>query len=601
MRTFNRQLILLITICIVILGGVFGCAVTENKPQLLTYYELVNNVLEFKKPFHNGSFIPSSNSDSAHHDFSGNIALSSIEMKIRPKIKSQKDIIRDPKIFPGVTLSFFSHQGDLVPVTRGVITPKPEQANNSYWEIIVQPGKTWSEPEDIGWSRASFPFALMNSQENETHNGIGMFLFNEREVSAVYFQIVIQTTPWLIREHFIAWGRIPAKYDRTPIVNLKALKKSYEIEKKNKLPIAEWSVLEQKVDKGNLSGFEGNMREFQKVISAIVFDDVIYYKPCKTKFGDYPYTQNMRFGIWSVTKSVGPGLGMLRLAQKYGTRVFDLKIKDYVDITANHNGWEDVTFGDALNMATGIGDKTGKGIGMLADYGSISPYYRDFALRAFSAEEKLSFISKSGNYPWGPGEFVRYRDRDMFILGAAMNKFLKLMEGPNMDIWEMIAEEVFKPIHIYHAPMNRTIEPDGNLGLPLMAWGWYPSLDDLAKVAGLLHRRGNFNGQQLLHFEKTNDLFSTKGSLGGKINWDYGERRYKCAFHYLPFPDQSGELMYLPYMEGWLGNLVLLMPNNITGIKISKAYPYTSNTDPTNPTPMAKVGNRLKPFYQWAQ
>lgn len=581
--------------------SIFGCAATQEEPQLVSYSKFANNTLVFEKPLHNSVFMPSINSSPAQHSFSGELELSSFEMKTKPKIRSKKDIVGDPKIFPGVTLSFFSHEGDLVPMTRDVITPKTDQANNSYWQILVQPGKVWSELGDNGWSRASFPFALTHSFEHETHNGIGMFLFNETQVSAIYFQIITQTTPWLIPEHFIAWGGIPAKYTPTHIANLKELKEIYEIEKKNKFPIAEWSVLEQKVGKEKLSGFKGKMRDSQIVTSAIVFDGVLYYKPVKTKYGEYPYPQNMRFGIWSVTKSVGPGIGMLRLAEKYGKQVFDHKIKDYVDIKADHNGWEEVTFGDALNMATGIGDKTGKGRGMFADYGSISPHYRDFFIRALSAREKLNTISKSGNYPWGPGEVVRYRDRDMFILGAAMDNYLKSKEGPNADIWKMIAEEVFKPIQIYHAPTARTIEPDGSLGLPLMAWGWYPSLDDLAKVTDLLHRKGNHKGQQLLHYEKTEDLFSTRGSLGGKRDWDYGERRYKGAFHYCPFPDQTGELMYLPYMGGWLGNIIMLMPGNITGIKISNAYPYTENTDPGNPTSMAKIGNRIKPFNQWDQ
>ena len=36
--------------------------------------------------------------------------------------------------------------------------------------------------------------------------------------------------------------------------------------------------------------------------------------------------------------------------------ILELKIKDYVTVTAAHDGWERVTFADALNMATGIGD-----------------------------------------------------------------------------------------------------------------------------------------------------------------------------------------------------------------------------------------------------
>ena len=64
----------------------------------------------------------------------------------------------------------------------------------------------------------------------------------------------------------------------------------------------------------------------------------------------------MRHGVFSVTKSLGAAVALLRLAQTYGDQVFDLKIKDYVTVTATHDGWERVTFADALNMATGIGD-----------------------------------------------------------------------------------------------------------------------------------------------------------------------------------------------------------------------------------------------------
>jgi CubicO group peptidase (beta-lactamase class C family) len=584
-------------------GFVSGCAVTPDAPQSIAFSKFIDDSLPFEKPLPNSSYMPSNNSTVAHHNFSGNVILSSIEMKIKPKIRSKKNIVGDPKMFPAVTLNFFFHKGDLVPVTRDIIFPDADRANNSYWQIIIQPGSTWSEPGDNGWSRASFPFALMNSLENETHNGIAMFLYTETEMSAVYFQIVTQTTPWLIREHFSAWGKIPAKYVRKDIRNLKALKTAYENEINTKFPVAEWSRLEQQFGNRKLSGFEGKLRRYEKITSAILINDILYYKPCETKFGIYPYTLNMRFGIWSVTKSVGPGLGMLRLAQKYGPKVFDLKIKDYVEINSNHDGWKEVTFEDALNMATGIGDRTNSNRkGIYADYGSdISPYKLEWTFSALSAKDKIKVISKSAKYPWGPGKKARYSDRDMFILGAAMDGFLKSKEGSKADIWNMITEEVFKPIHIYHAPINRTIETDGSPGLPLMAWGWYPTLDDLAKISRLLHQKGNYKGKQILHYEKTKSFFSIQGSLGAGHNWDYGERRYKNAFHYIPFPALTGKMIYLPYMSGWRGNTVLFMPGNMTGITISNAWPTTHTYDPENPTPIAKVCNRIKPFTQWDQ
>jgi len=60
--------------------------------------------------------------------------------------------------------------------------------------------------------------------------------------------------------------------------------------------------------------------------------------------------------------------------------------------------------------------------------------------------------------------------------------------------------------------------------------------------------------------------------------------------------------MYLPYMSGWIGNKVLLMPGNMTGIRISNAWPAPDEDQQAagDPTPMAKVGSRLKPFLPWA-
>lgn len=588
--------IVFIVFCLVLCAGMVGIASAAAEREHITNKELADTGYVPSEPVQNANYLPVGEAGAAHHAFSGALVLSATEMKVKPDFKARKVLGKDPQIFPGAALQFYSYNDDLVPVTQEVITPSPELSNNSYWELVVQPGKVWSEPGDNGWSRASFPFGLMHSLENETHNGIATLLFNENSVSAARFQIVTQTAPYYIATHFIAWGQIPASYDRTPIENLDNLKSAWADEKANRFPMAQWSVLEKKVGKDKLAGFEGKMSPEYLVWSALVYDGVLYYKPCKTPYGDFPFLGNMRLGVWSLTKSIGPGIGMLRLAQKFGPYVFNLKIKDYVDLSPSHNGWDQVTFGDALNMATGIGGGTNTA------HSSMGVDYLDKTYDAWyttpSAEEKLKKVSETGNYPWGPGEVARYRDRDMFTLGAAMDAFLKAMEGPDADIWKMIAEEVFKPIHIYHAPTTRTIERDGKLGLPLMAWGWFPNLDDVAKVADLLHKRGNYQGNQILNLERTTALFSTSGSFSQNRNWEYGARRYKMAFHYMPYPDYTGKIMYCPYASGWIGNKILLMPGNMTGIRMSNAWPAPDEDQnaAADPTSMAKVAGRLRPF-----
>lgn len=555
---------------------------------------------EIAGPIPNAAFLPAGEQAPAKAPFAGTLVIEPTSMQMEPALDNASVMGRDATMFPGVELEFFSHDGELVPVVRDVITPQDDMAKNSFWQIIVQPGRVWSEPGDDGWSRASFPFALMNRLETDTHNGVATFLYSDGKVTDVTFQITQQTAPYYIATHFKAWGSLPASYQPTERGAYEEARLAYAVELDDRLPEAPWEELATGSAANALEGFAGEGDEFL-VMSALVNDGTIYYQPSQTSQGPYPYPERMRFGVWSITKSVGPALGMLRLAEKYGDWVFDLELIDYLDINPPHDGWEGVTFGDALNMATGLGGSTVKANpnDMYVDYdfgGSYDTWYR-----ARSEEEKVKELEKVGNYPWGPGLVARYRDRDMFALGVAMDAFLKSVEGDDADIWNMIADEVFEPIGIHHAPVNRTFEEGGKLGQPIMAWGWYPNLDDLAKVAKLLQSRGEHGGEQLLHRARTEALFSADGTLDqGPANaTKYGAPRYKMGYHYVPFRSGADkELRYIPFMSGWIGNRVVPLPNGMTAIRISRAWPAPEEVQAAveDPSSMIEAANRLEPF-----
>ena len=552
-------------------------------------------------PILNGAFLPQGDHGTAHTPFNGRLVLVASDMRMEPPLENREVMGQDARMFPGIAIEFFTHEGDLVPVVRDVMTPEAETAENSFWQLIVQPGRVWSEPADEGWSRASFPFALMNRLENDTHNGVATFTYNGEGVSSVFFQITQQTAPFYIATHFEAWGALEAEYEAVDPARYAAAREDYAKELADSWPKAPWVEFASAGGMEALSDFDGGIDETFLVMSALVDGETIYYQPAPTPRGPYPYPERMRFGVWSITKSIGPALGMLRLAERYGDWVFALELTDYLDIDPPHDGWRGVTFGDALNMATGLGGGTvnANPNHFYVDYDFAGDY--DAWYRARSADDKIAELSKVGNYPWGPGLVARYRDRDMFALGAAMDAFLKSVEGPDADIWRMIAEDVFRPIGIHHAPVNRTIEPDGGDGLPLMAWGWYPNLDDLAKVASLLHDRGSYNGEQILHRDLTEAVFSVEGTLDqGPANaFTHGAPRYKMGFHYAPFrATEDAETAWIPYMSGWIGNRVVLVPNGMTGIRISKAWPAPDEVQAAvaDPTSMIEVTNRLRPF-----
>jgi hypothetical protein len=175
---------------------------------------------------------------------------------------------------------------------------------------------------------------------------------------------------------------------------------------------------------------------------------------------------------------------------------------------------------------------------------------------------------------------VRYRDQDFFLLGVAVDAFLKSMRGPDADVWEMLRSEVFAPIGIRHAPALRTEEPDGKRGVVLFNAGFYPTLEDLARIAMLYQNLGAHAGQQILHRELTADLLAGRGALrkdgDASIQPASLENEdalfYKMGFHFVPYVETTGHrLLHLPTMEGAGENEVTLYPNGLVSIIMADA------------------------------
>ncbi len=282
----------------------------------------------------------------------------------------------------------------------------------------------------------------------------------------------------------------------------------------------------------------------------------------------------MRAGSFSVAKSLAAAVVLLRLAQKYGDEVGSLKIKDYVNVTARHGGWDNVTFLDALNMTTGIGNRAGSepvgsGCCMFADENE-DP--QGDAFRAVGKDAMLNIAFGYGAYTWGPGVEVRYNALHTFILSAAMDSYLKRKEGPNAYSWDMVVNEVFRPIGIAHAPMMHTREPDGSRGIPLLEVGLYLTPDDTAKIAQLLHDGGRKGATQILSPTLTAIAMYRTANQGlrGFQGYDnqYGQHRYLMSFHSVPWSDGAGCTVRVPSAQGVGGNLVVMLPNGVTAVPL---------------------------------
>jgi hypothetical protein len=531
-------------------------------------------------PVHNAYFMPMGQVAPARHALRGTVTVA-----FSPMFRARYGCMALGATMPGFTVAFFTEREHLVPTVRDILEPPGTRMHGT---LILSPGQVWSEPSDGGLSRASLPFVLIDGIA--ARNGVATFLYDDTRVSAWRFQIVQENLPGV--DKYDGWGQASMSYIPGPIANEEMLRAQFAAELQQQTPIRPWAELPAPAGAPGLEHFDGDTAPADVKASGLIVDGVIYLRGCETRAGPYPYCRQMRHSVFSVTKSLGAAVTLLRLAQQYGDQVFDLKIKDYVTVTATHDGWERVTFGDALNMATGIGENwpQREPNHPFADSERSPKYFR--WQRAGTAQEKLDAAFAFGKYPWGPGEVFRYNSMNTFVLAAAMDSFLKRQGGPKLSLWDMVVTDVFQPLGIFQLPIRHTQEATGERGLPLLENGLYPTIDDLAGLTTLLQHGGQHHGQQLLSATKLAEaLYKTDGK-GLPSGWTanrFGEGRYHRSFWSVPYRTASGCVFQIPLMAGYGGNVVVLLPNGISAFRVADGDHYDVDA-------MVLAGEAIRPF-----
>jgi len=532
-------------------------------------------------PVTNSAFAPGADARPAP-PLVGTLRIARATLATDPAIAAPMIGGRDARLFPEISLQLFTSGDLLVPVARGAMVRESNPgAVPSYWRVIPQFGRVWHEAADGEWNRAALPLMLVNDTENDAHQGLVTFLYKDGLVSQARLQFVQQTGPYFVKPHLVAWTVAATSWVPGGLDGLVALRGAAEKEIAERIPARPWSDLVEELPPGTLDGFGGPLRAEWTVELALLRDGVLYYQDSATRFGPYPYPLEMRFGPRSVMKSVAAPLSLLHLAEIYGPWVLELKIGDYV--AGLDPKFKRIRFIDAASMASGFG-----GTGTLRTHpndiydGYLGANYDDWYSAPSNAEKLEQINSNLKPYPWEPGRVVRYRDQDFYLLGVAVNAFLKSVRGPDADAWRMLEDEVFAPIGIAHAPAVRTREAGDTDGPVWFNAGYYPTLDDLAKIARLYQNAGSWNGHQLLHRELTLDLLAARGALvksgDASVTTVAGVQDgadpelYRLGFHYTPVrSDRDHALRYLPSMEGSGENEVLLFPNGLVSIRMAKA------------------------------
>jgi CubicO group peptidase (beta-lactamase class C family) len=534
------------------------------------------------RPLPNAAFYPEEGAAEAP-PLCGVLSIAPVRMRTCPELQHPRLDGRDARQFPRVALGFLTLGGMLVPVERGrMLAARSPGKTPSYWRVIPQFGRVWRSAADGGWSRAAFPLMLVNDLENHAHQGLAMFRYRAGRVSPLELQFVQQTAPYRLGQHFIAWAAAATRWSEGGIADPAAQRALAQAELARRLPHAPWDELIRALPPGTLAGFGGPVHEKWRVQVALIREGKLFHQETPTPCGHFPYPLEMRFGVRSVMKSIGAPLALLRLAQVYGPYVLALKVGDYVE--GLDPKYRRVRFLDAANMASGFG-----GTGSLRTCpndprdGYLEGDY-DAWYTARSHDAKIRRMARALRpYPWEPGTVVRYRDQDFYLLGVALDRFLKSVRGRGADLWDMLASEVLEPIGIAQAPAVRTLEAGGRRGVVWLNAGYYPTLDDLGKIALLYQNHGAAGPRQILHRGLTEALLGARealaqsgdGSLGSgshAVSQSDGGARYEMGFHFTPYVGAtSGRRHYLPTMWGAGESEVILYPGALVSIRIAKA------------------------------
>ncbi len=540
-------------------GGVVSstCGADVEPPQgvrdKLTASDLLNS--NFQELVHNDYFMPIGDTLLPAHQLSGVMHFS--EKVMNTSHPDSTWLGSGMRTFPGFSIPVISYGEYLLPLYREIIVSGNQQS--SYWNIIVSPGRVWQEPGDNGYSRGSFPFVLTDNYIGQARNGLATFVYNSSGISPVAIQISQETAP--VDGYDIAnfIGIIPAVFSPQQFENAEQEILDFEEELAARPSATPWSELP-------LAGltrdfFKSGLPPDEVSMAALFLDGVLYLQPAYTRSGPYPYPLEMRHGVFSVTKSIGMGLSMFFAAEKYGEDIFDEKIVDFVPALADHPGWQNVTFEDALCMVTGTqGGETGDNIA-------------GFIL-ARTSEDKIAAISALPDAAPEPATEFNYASTNTFTVSYALNQYVKAKEGPDADFWLMVKENVLKPMGIPHLPLARTLESDGELGTPIMGWGSYPTVVEAAQIGRLLHDEGVYRGNQLLNKNKVKEALHRTSRIGYSTGMSYGNPETYLHSMWIPQVRLSTCLVTAPSMTGHGGNRLVVLPGGVIAIRFSDSNQY---------------------------
>ncbi len=518
------------------------------------------------------AFAVPSNAANPEHIFQGTLTLKNMNkrasfVEIGTNLKST---YTNPTQLPAFSYQFIQDGTHIFPVKRGLLS-----TTHADWYYILEPGRVWKETGDYGYSRVALPFSLQENGENCTHNGVLSFLFkDDGSISKVAYQIASETCQYF---QFNMWGLSDATYTPKPISGAINLIKAYEAEVAARMPVKPISQLAVDYPEAglNIANIGSEQSASFQTVFGVAVDGTNYVGGCNTRSGTYPYCEVLDLPSYSVSKSVAGSLGLMRLEKKYKGSQSTLKIKNLVR-KCSGTQWSDVTLLNALDMATGNYASSAYEV----DEGSTAALSNFFMVDTY-----LKKATHACAYPRSsaPGSLWVYHTSDTFLLGSALNTIYKSLAGRTKDFYtDMLVEDLWKPLKMSPTTYTtaRTID---HAAYPFTGYGLTFHHDDIVKIGEFLNKdKAMINGTAMLDtrlYDEAMQKTANHGLDAGGVNskYQHGFWAWNAASTDAGAAICASE-KWIPYMSGYGGIGVVLLPNNMVYYFISDNKEYGFKT-----------------------
>ena len=485
---------------------------------------------------------------------------------------------------------FVQSEKELIPAQQGLII------TGGSWNYIVGPGAAWTESSDHGYTRASFPFALVERNQNCVHNGEMTFLFSNSlkpNISNVRYQVTQETCLYY---KVNIWGQTTATYAPGAVDNAASIGSAATSEAASRLPTKPMSALATDFPGVSVAAFTQAFASPQDITAyGLMANGTNYVSDCQTRYGDYAFCSEMRLPSYSLAKSSFVAVALMRLGQLYSSGAYSLPVKNYVPEYTDGGLWTNVTFDQTSNMATGNYISAA----YMSDENSDAE--GEFLVAEPFATRIANAFTPFPNHVT-PGTTWVYQSHAAFILTVGMDAYLQTQQGSSADIFNVVRDDVYVPLKVSQGGLTTLRTDDSDTGIPFGSHGLFFTQDDIAKIGNFLNSgSGAINGTQVLDSVRLQGSLlrtSSPATLGLQVP-DTGSVtvantfRYNDEFwakHMTPaeFPQYSCDF-WVAYMSGYGGNTVLLMPNGLV-------YYVFSDGNEFEWYDAVDQANKIKPF-----